>query len=135
MIEKEASIAYINSIKELLELVDTRIRKQGGISYEQFYILYLLTKDSQLTSKAIAQIAKVSPPAVSRKLNVLMQKGLIKKIYGQSKDQREIQIQVTKKGEAVTKNIINRYNEILNNNVNISKLALETKRVKALMNE
>ncbi|CAM2932423.1 MarR family winged helix-turn-helix transcriptional regulator [Latilactobacillus sakei] len=135
MIEQEASIAYINSIKELLELVDTRIRKQGGISYEQFYILYLLTKDSQLTSKAIAQIAKVSPPAVSRKLNVLMQKGLIKKIYGQSKDQREIQIQVTKKGEAVTKNIINRYNEILNNNVNISKLALETKRVKALMNE
>ncbi|SPS03250.1 MarR family winged helix-turn-helix transcriptional regulator [Latilactobacillus sakei] len=134
MIEQEASIAYINSIKELLELVDTRIRKQGGISYEQFYILYLLTKDSQLTSKAIAQIAKVSPPAVSRKLNVLMQKGLIKKIYGQSKDQREIQIQVTKKGEAVTKNIINRYNEILNNNVNISKLALETKRVKALMN-
>ncbi|MFL2062200.1 MarR family winged helix-turn-helix transcriptional regulator [Latilactobacillus sakei] len=135
MIEQEASIAYINSIKELLELVDTRIRKQGGISYEQFYILYLLTKDSQLTSKAIAQIAKVSPPAVSRKLNVLMQKGLIKKIYGQSKDQREIQIQVTKKGEAVTKNIINRYNEILNNNVNISKLALETKRVKALMND
>lgn len=135
MIEQEASIAYINSIKELLELVDTRIRKQGGISYEQFYILYLLTKDSQLTSKAIAQIAKVSPPAVSRKLNVLMQKGLIKKIYGQSKDQREIQIQVTKKGEAVTKNIVNRYNEILNNNVNISKLALETKRVKALMNE
>lgn len=135
MIEQEASIAYINSIKELLELVDTRIRKQGGISYEQFYILYLLTKDSQLTSKAIAQIAKVSPPAVSRKLNVLMQKGLIKKIYGQSKDQREIQIQVTKKGEAVTKNIVNRYNEILNNNINISKLALETKRVKALMNE
>lgn len=132
MIEQAASIAYINSIKELLEVVDTRMREYGGISYEQFYILYLLINDSQLTSKDIARIARVSPPAVSRKLNALMQNGLIRKIYGKSEDQREVQIQVTEKGQTVTENIINRYNEILNNNINISELTRETKRFKAL---
>ena len=132
MIEQTASIAYINSIKELLEVVDARMREYGGISYEQFYILYLLINDSQLTSKDIARIARVSPPAVSRKLNALMQNGLIRKIYGKSEDQREVQIQVTEKGQTVTENIINRYNEILNNNINISELTRETKRFKAL---
>lgn len=90
------------------------------ISFEQFLVLSMVAEKPEISSTEIGKLMNISAPAISRKLNILKDKGLIIKIRGKGIDQRIMEIQLTDKGYQIY-NIIGR--SFLN--LSLDKLNLE----------
>ncbi|AUX11532.1 MarR family transcriptional regulator [Latilactobacillus sakei] len=98
---------YCNWYIEVQGLISVlnNITNQYNISFDQFLLLEELIVNPGASPTDLADIFKVSTPAVSRKLKALQSKSMIVKSRNDLKDQRLVHIKVTNQGRQI-------YNEL-----------------------
>lgn len=77
------------------------VAQEYNISFEQFLLIDMIVANPETTSSKMGELLNTSAPAVSRKLNALSDKGIVRKIRGEGSDQRRIEIQLTDKGAQI----------------------------------
>ena len=81
------------------------ISQRYELSFEQFLVLEQVIEENRNSPSELATFFKTSLPAVSRKLNILQAKKLIRKVRGEQLDQRLMWINVTPEGTELYSNI------------------------------
>ncbi|WP_424348648.1 transcriptional regulator, SarA/Rot family [Latilactobacillus sp. 5-91] len=83
-------------LKQLNSLCRTRC-----MTFEQFLFLEQLVQDGTQSPSGLAIKFNTSGPIVTRKLNTLKDKGLIKKTRGNRLDQRVVSVTITEQGQNI----------------------------------
>ncbi len=92
--------------KTICELIENR-SQQYGINHVQLYIL-ILSLENKMTVSSLASKLNISKSAVSQALVGLVLKRFVTKIYEED-SKKVFYIGLTKKGKAVTNNLMNEY--------------------------
>lgn len=85
--------------------------KPYGLQNMQWRLLYLIYVNEQTTSSDIAKRLGTQKASVTRLVNALESKGLIKRATD-SKDRRKINIELTAKGESLTEMGIEKFSQL-----------------------
>lgn len=72
--------------------------KELGLSAGQFFVLHVLSHDQGLTQDALAWHLLIDKGSIARAVNVLEEKGYVKRITAEN-NRRSVQIYFTEKGE------------------------------------
>jgi DNA-binding MarR family transcriptional regulator len=81
---------------------DSALREQTAISYSQFFMLMALSHNANMPQRSIAEFLGLTPAAVSRQLDALVELGIITREEN-SKNRREHVITLTAQGESTMK--------------------------------
>lgn len=92
----------LNQLHSLIKAIDTRgaqiLQNEMGIGFSQFKILSTLSKQANVSQATIAECLNISPPAISRQVEVMLSKGLISS-YKNPKNRRQHILSLTSSGE------------------------------------
>jgi DNA-binding MarR family transcriptional regulator len=75
---------------------DNLIRKETELTLTQLLILQVIIQDQSFAQEKIARMLKISQPAVSKQLNKLIEKSLVKEV---KRDRRSWKVELTKTGQ------------------------------------
>lgn len=95
-----------NKIKDLQHELNSL--GEGVRSFEGFKILYYINQGIQFPSQ-LGELIHCSYPAISRKVNNLVDNNLLKKNYGLNQDQRKVQLTLTPYGLDLLKRVTKKY--------------------------
>ncbi len=92
----------LNQLHSLIKAIDTRgaqiLQNEMGIGFSQFKILSTLSKQTNVSQATIVGCLNISPPAISRQVEVMLGKGLISS-YKNPKNRRQHILSLTPLGE------------------------------------
>ncbi|WP_208422917.1 transcriptional regulator, SarA/Rot family [Latilactobacillus fragifolii] len=89
---------WYTEVQKIISQVNIILSKYD-LTIEQFLLIEQIIDNQIETPSELARALKVSTPAVSRKLNVLLAKKFIYKEHDQTIDQRLVKIKITDKGK------------------------------------
>ena len=98
---------YLSHRKQILAMERTAKLKQ--ISFNQFVMLHMLSRETDLGTAAFAKKLNTSQAATARKLTHLQKLGYLEKLYGQSADQRHVQLVLTDAGKKLYRSLARQY--------------------------
>ncbi|HSX31305.1 MAG TPA: MarR family transcriptional regulator [Candidatus Saccharimonadales bacterium] len=84
---------------QLDKLFDSSLRTGAGIGLSHFLVLLAVRQHGAVSSKDVADFLAVSPPAVSRQIEIAERKGWVS-VRALNTDKRGHSIQLTQQGEA-----------------------------------
>lgn len=107
----------IKHILEKMKNIAAKFQPMKLLSIGEFALLSIIYNTSKevdkIKSSDISEKLNISKPAASRMLNVVEEKGYIKR-YMEKEDRRVVTISITQAGIDVYKNEINEYNKVCN---------------------
>ncbi|NLK24443.1 MAG: MarR family transcriptional regulator [Clostridiales bacterium] len=107
----------IKHILEKMKNIAAKFQPMKLLSIGEFALLSIIYNTSKevdkIKSSDISEKLNISKPAASRMLNVVEEKGYIKR-YMEKEDRRVVAISITQAGIDVYKNEINEYNKVCN---------------------
>lgn len=109
---KKIELWYVNSLRKMNEL-EKRTYKQN-VSFAQYTIMLSILEDTRKYSSPseIAERVSMAKSSISRALKSLQKKGFISKSYGETEDQRKVEIRVTNEGKNIVNRIKKEFNEL-----------------------
>lgn len=96
-------LAFLRAFRRIARALDQqsdRINRQSGLTLPQLVVLTCLREAGEVTGRAIALAADLSPPTVTGILDKLEAKGLIER-YRSAKDRRIVHARLTPAGAAL----------------------------------
>ena len=107
----------IKHILEKMKNIAAKFQPMKLLSIGEFALLSIIYNTSKevdkIKSSDLREKLNISKPAASRMLNVVEEKGYIKR-YMEKEDRRVVTISITQAGIDVYKNEINEYNKVCN---------------------
>ncbi|WP_208423045.1 MarR family winged helix-turn-helix transcriptional regulator [Latilactobacillus fragifolii] len=97
-IDVELLIDWYVEVQNIVGTLD-QIAATYNLNFAAFRILDQIYQSNSLSPRDLSEIEKTSPPAVSRKLNLLQVKGYICKRRDDPHDQRLVKLEITTKGK------------------------------------
>ncbi|MHB8632955.1 MAG: MarR family winged helix-turn-helix transcriptional regulator [Thermoplasmatota archaeon] len=102
---RAAALALDTGLQLLCFLrAEARLRKPGDLSMPQFRFLHMLRTKPEDSLSAIAEDLGVSPPALSRMVDGLVERGLVERTTA-SGDRRRVELALTPAGDALMREV------------------------------
>ncbi len=96
--------SFLYQLQDVVRAIDQAgeriLQDNGGIGFSQFKILTVLYKTPYSSQKHIASCLNLSPPAISRQVELMVSSGLLNKQLN-PKNRREHSLSLTVNGESI----------------------------------
>ncbi len=101
MTQSNTNRKVLNQLHSLIKAIDNRgaqiLQQEMGIGFSQFKILSTLSKQTNVSQAALAECLSISPPAISRQVELMLGKALIDS-YKNPKNRRQHMLSLTPLG-------------------------------------